>query len=113
MVPAAGLLDSTHGAPTSPALAPMSATRAPRELRLRTKLLLMMLSLLLLSLSSLFLLHLYSEQGLLAQVRAYTEELSTAIEIAPGEGQTRAHRLQPTHSTSSTTGNFLLSNEKH
>ncbi len=53
-----------------------------RNLTLKTKLLLMMLSLLLLSVSSFFLLHLYSERQLLAAVRDYTEELSTAIEIA-------------------------------
>jgi signal transduction histidine kinase len=52
------------------------------NLSLKTKLLLMMLSLLLLSMSSLFLLHLFNEQALLAHVRDYTEELSTAIEIA-------------------------------
>jgi signal transduction histidine kinase len=53
-----------------------------RDFTLRTKLLVMMLLLLLLSLSILFLLHLYAEQRLLAQVRDYTDELSTAIEIA-------------------------------
>ena len=42
----------------------------------------MMLSLLLLSLSLLFMLHLYAEQQLLSQVRDYTDELSTAIDIA-------------------------------
>jgi signal transduction histidine kinase len=42
----------------------------------------MMLSLLALSIGSLFVLHLFSERALLASVRDYTEELSTAIEIA-------------------------------
>jgi hypothetical protein len=51
-------------------------------LDLRTKLIVMMLSLLLLSVSALFMLHLYSEQQLLAGIREYTEGLSTAIEIA-------------------------------
>jgi signal transduction histidine kinase len=49
----------------------------------------MMLSLLVLSLGSLFVLHLYAERALLARVRDYTEELSTAIEITqeqPGTG---------------------------
>jgi hypothetical protein len=53
-----------------------------RSLTLKTKLLLMMLSLLLLSFSTLFLLQIYSERQLLTHVREYTEELSTAIEIA-------------------------------
>jgi signal transduction histidine kinase len=52
------------------------------NLSLKTKLLLMMLSLLLLSVSSLFLLHLLSQRDLIAGVRDYTDELSTAIEIA-------------------------------
>ena len=52
-----------------------------RNLTLKTKLLLMMLSLLVLSVSSLFLLHLYSERKLLSQLREYTEDLSTAIEV--------------------------------
>src|SRR6185295_6133539 len=58
-------------------------TRVPplRNLTLKTKLLLMMLSLLVLSVSSLFLLHLYSERKLLSQLREYTEDLSTAIEV--------------------------------
>src|SRR5258707_12351296 len=51
------------------------------NLGLKTKLLLMMVSLLLLSVSSLFLLHLYSEQRLISQLRDYTEDLSTAIEV--------------------------------
>jgi signal transduction histidine kinase len=59
-----------------------SFARGSRELALKTKLLLMMLSLLALSGASLFLLHLLGEQELLSQVRDYTEELSTAIEIA-------------------------------
>jgi hypothetical protein len=64
---------------------PQPATRpawALRDLSLKTKLLLTMLSLLLLSVSALFLLHLYSERQLLSQVRTYTEDLSTAIQIA-------------------------------
>jgi nitrogen fixation/metabolism regulation signal transduction histidine kinase len=52
-----------------------------RNLTLKTKLLLMMLSLLALSVFSLFLLHLYSERKLLSQLREYTEDLSTAIEV--------------------------------
>jgi signal transduction histidine kinase len=51
-------------------------------LALKTKLLLMMMSLLVLSGASLFFLHLWSESKLLSQVADYTEELSTAIEIA-------------------------------
>ena len=51
------------------------------NLSLKTKLLLMMVSLLLLSVSSLFLLHLYSERRLISQLRDYTEDLSTAIEV--------------------------------
>lgn len=49
----------------------------------------MMLSLLVLSAGSLFVLHLFSERALLARIRDYTEELSTAIEITqeqPGGG---------------------------
>ena len=49
----------------------------------------MMLSLLALSIGSLFVLHLFSERALLARIRDYTEELSTAIEITqeqPGSG---------------------------
>ena len=42
----------------------------------------MILSLLALSIGSLFILHLFSERALLARIRDYTEELSTAIEIA-------------------------------
>jgi sensor histidine kinase regulating citrate/malate metabolism len=57
-------------------------SRTLRSLSIRTKLLLMMLALLLISVSSLFFLHLISEQRLLAQVRDYTDELSTAIDIA-------------------------------
>jgi signal transduction histidine kinase len=59
------------------------------DLDLKTKLLLMMLSLLALSGASLFILHLLSERRLISQVRDYTEELSTAIDIAqeqPAEG---------------------------
>lgn len=52
------------------------------SLSIRTKLLLMMLSLLLMSVTALFFLHLASEQRLLAQVRDYTDELSTTIDIA-------------------------------
>lgn len=59
-----------------------AALRRLRDQSIKTKLLLMMLSLLLLSVSSLFLLHLFSTQQLLSQVREYTDDLSTAIEIA-------------------------------
>jgi signal transduction histidine kinase len=52
-----------------------------RNLTLKTKLLLMMLSLLVLSISALFLHHLYDQQRLLSQLREYTEDLSTAIEV--------------------------------
>jgi signal transduction histidine kinase len=52
-----------------------------RNLTLKTKLLLMMLSLLILSLSASFLHHLYDTQRLLAHVREYTEDLSTAVEV--------------------------------
>lgn len=52
------------------------------DLDLKTKMLLMMLALLVLSGASLFSLHLLSERRLLSQIRDYTEELSTAIEIA-------------------------------
>ena len=51
------------------------------DLDLKTKLLLMMLSLLALSGASLFILHLLSERRLISQVRDYTEELSTAIDM--------------------------------
>ena len=60
-----------------------------RNRSLRARLQLMMLSLLALSIGSLFVLHLFSERALLARVRDYTEELSTAIEIMqeqPGAG---------------------------
>jgi signal transduction histidine kinase len=62
------------------------ATRpAPPRLRwqlsLKTRLLLTMLSLLLMSVSSLFVLHLYAERQLVSQLGAYTEDLSTAIEV--------------------------------
>jgi signal transduction histidine kinase len=60
-----------------------------RSRSLRAQLQLMMLSLLALSIGSLFVLHLYSERALLARIRDYTEELSTAIEITqeqPGSG---------------------------
>jgi signal transduction histidine kinase len=56
--------------------------RGLQGLALKTKLLLMMMSLLVLSGTSLFFLHLWSESKLLSQVADYTEELSTAIEIA-------------------------------
>jgi HAMP domain-containing protein len=65
-----------------PQQSPASVGRSLRNLSLKTKLLLMMLSLLVLSVSTLFLLHLYSQQRLLSGVRDYTDELSTAIEIA-------------------------------
>jgi signal transduction histidine kinase len=64
-----------------------------RDLDLKTRLLIMMLSLLVLSGASLFLLHLLSERKLLSQIRDYTEELSTAIDIAqeqPPEGDPKA-----------------------
>jgi signal transduction histidine kinase len=51
------------------------------QLNLRTKLLLTMLSLLVLSITSLFFLHLASEQRLISQVREYTEDFSTALEV--------------------------------
>jgi signal transduction histidine kinase len=60
-----------------------------RSRSLRAQLQLMMLALLALSIGSLFVLHLFSERALLARVRDYTEELSTAIEITqerPGGG---------------------------
>ncbi len=53
-----------------------------QKLTLRTKLLFMMLSLLVLSVSSLFFLHLINEQLLVSQILNYTDELTTAIEIA-------------------------------
>jgi hypothetical protein len=49
---------------------------------LKAKFLLMMLSLLVLSMLSLFLLHFFSERRLLTKIREYTDELSTAIDIA-------------------------------
>lgn len=52
------------------------------SISIRNKLLLMMLSLLLISVSSLFLLHWFSAQRLLSQVRDYTDDLSTTIDIA-------------------------------
>ena len=52
-----------------------------RSRSLRAQLQLMMLGLLALSLGALFVLHLFSEQALMARIRDYTEELSTAIEI--------------------------------
>lgn len=51
------------------------------RLALKTRLLLMMLSLLLLSIGSLLILHLRSEARLVSQLRDYTEDLSTAIEV--------------------------------
>jgi signal transduction histidine kinase len=67
---------------------------AARQTRLRTKLMMMMLSLLLLSVSALFMLHLYSQAQLISEVRDYTEELSTAIDVAqqqpPEEGDKQA-----------------------
>jgi signal transduction histidine kinase len=56
--------------------------RALRNLSLRTQLLMIMLSLLLLSVSALFILHYYSERRLMSQVREYTDDLSTALDIA-------------------------------
>jgi signal transduction histidine kinase len=49
---------------------------------LKAKFLLMMLSLLVLSVLSLFLLHFFGERQLLSKIREYTDELSTAIDIA-------------------------------
>jgi signal transduction histidine kinase len=56
--------------------------RTLRNLTLKTQLLMIMLSLLLLSVSALFILHYYSERKLISQVREYTEDLSTALDIA-------------------------------
>ncbi len=60
------------------------------DLRLKTKLLLMMLGLLALSVSSLFFLHLLGQRRWISQIREYTEDLSTAIEVVQeqpaGEG---------------------------
>jgi signal transduction histidine kinase len=75
----------------------LSLRFALRDFTLKTKLLLVMLALLLLSLSTLFVLHLYRQQQLLAQVRDYTGELSTALEIASQE-------LPPTTADSTTQG---------
>jgi signal transduction histidine kinase len=69
-------------------------SRGLLALDLKTKLLLMMTSLLVLSGASLFFLHLLSERSLLSQIRDYTDELSTTIEIAQeqpvGEGDPKA-----------------------
>ena len=59
-----------------------SASRGLARVSIRTKLMLILLSLLLLSVSALFVLHLLSERRLLSQVRDYTDELSTTIDIA-------------------------------
>ncbi len=64
------------------ATASSSARLALHSISIRTKLLLMMLSLLLLSVTSLFFLHLASERRLLSEVRDYTDDLSTTIDIA-------------------------------
>lgn len=64
-----------------------------RNFSLKTKLLMIMLSLLLLSVSALFILHYYSERKLISQVRDYTDDLSTALDIAqqqPAEGDPQA-----------------------
>jgi signal transduction histidine kinase len=53
-----------------------------RRRSLRTQLQLMMLGLLVLSVGSLFVLHMNSERALLGRISAYTEELSTAIQVA-------------------------------
>ena len=55
------------------------------RLTLKTRLLLMMLSLLALSVSSLAILHLRSEARLVSQLRDYTEDLSTAIEVVQAQ----------------------------
>jgi signal transduction histidine kinase len=65
--------------------------RGLQGLALKTKLLLMMMSLLVLSGTSLFFLHLWSESKLLSQVADYTEELSTAIEIAQEQPATEGN----------------------
>jgi signal transduction histidine kinase len=65
--------------------------RGLQGLALKTKLLLMMMSLLVLSGASLFFLHLWSESKLLSQVSDYTEELSTAIEIAQEQPATEGN----------------------
>jgi len=73
-----------------------------RNRSLRARLQLMMLSLLALSIGSLFVLHLFSERALLARVREYTEELSTAIEITqeqPGAARTCRRRSRPTRTS--------------
>src|SRR5688572_4148490 len=74
-------------------MAPPHTMRAPthialRNLTLKTRLLLVMLSLLLLSLSALFVLHFYRQRELLSQVQDYTDELSTALEIATEQAPT-------------------------
>jgi signal transduction histidine kinase len=61
---------------------PASASYALHSLSIRTKLMLILLSLLVLSVSALFVLHLIGERRLLSEVRDYTDELSTAIDIA-------------------------------
>jgi signal transduction histidine kinase len=56
-----------------------------RSRSLRLQLQLMMLALLVLSIGSLFVLHFFSERALLARIRDYTEDLSTAIEITQNQ----------------------------
>jgi len=68
-----------------------------RRRSLPAQLQLMMLALLVLSLGSLFVLHLFAERALIARVRDYTEELSTAIEITqeqPASGQAPQKAVQ-------------------
>jgi signal transduction histidine kinase len=59
-----------------------SASRGLARVSIRTKLTLILLTLLLLSVSALFVLHLLSERRLLSEVRDYTDELSTTLDIA-------------------------------
>ncbi len=72
-------------------LGPLRRRSLPAQLQL------MMLALLVLSLGSLFVLHLFAERALIARVRDYTEELSTAIEITqeqPASGQDAQKAVQ-------------------
>jgi signal transduction histidine kinase len=64
---------------------PLLARARLGRLTLKTRLLLMMLSLLVLSVSSLAVLHLRSEARLVSQLRDYTEDLSTAIEVVQAQ----------------------------
>ena len=64
---------------------PLLARARLGRLTLKTRLLLMMLSLLVLSVSSLAILHFRSEARLVSQLRDYTEDLSTAIEVVQAQ----------------------------